>query len=157
METFAEVRNHIMERYELTIDEPFIISFEFPIDHSNRLQSIFLAELKTDHGRRVLRVELDEPIRGGNGRSRLLRAIISVGNIQLCLVRVLAERVAGLQHLVVLDCGLVIALGQGTGGLAIELAGAPVAGLFFFLLEHRGAAGQQAGQPKGEEKRGDGT
>ena len=46
METFAEVRNHIMERYELTIDEPFIISFEFAMDNSNRRQSIFLAELE---------------------------------------------------------------------------------------------------------------
>ena len=57
METFAEVRNHMMELYELKIDEPFIISFEFPIDESGRRQSIFLAELETERGRRVLRVE----------------------------------------------------------------------------------------------------
>ena len=57
METFAEVRNHIMERYELTIDEPFIISFEFAMDNSNRRQSIFLAELESERGRRILRVE----------------------------------------------------------------------------------------------------
>lgn len=57
METFSEVRNHVLELYELDIDEPFIVSFEYPIDDSDRRQSIFLAELKTDHGRRVLRVE----------------------------------------------------------------------------------------------------
>ena len=57
METFAEVRNHIMERYELTIDEPFIISFEFAMNNSNRRQSIFLAELESERGRRILRVE----------------------------------------------------------------------------------------------------
>ena len=57
MDTFAEVRNHIMERYSLTIDEPFILSFECPIEDSGRLQSIFLAELKTGDGRRVMRVE----------------------------------------------------------------------------------------------------
>lgn len=57
MDTFAEVRNHVMEHHELTIDEPFIISFDCPIDDSGRLQSIFLAELKTGDGRRVLRVE----------------------------------------------------------------------------------------------------
>lgn len=57
METFAEVRKHIMDRYELTIDEPFIISFEFAIGDSGRKQSIFLAELETERGRRVLRVE----------------------------------------------------------------------------------------------------
>lgn len=57
METFSEVRNHMLGLYELQIDEPFIISFEYPIDDSDRRQSMFLAELKTDHGRRVLRVE----------------------------------------------------------------------------------------------------
>jgi hypothetical protein len=57
MDTFAEVRNHVMEHHELTIDEPFIISFDYPIDDAGRLQSIFLAELKTSDGRRVLRVE----------------------------------------------------------------------------------------------------
>jgi hypothetical protein len=57
METFAEVRKHMMDLYELQIDEPFIISFEFPIDEEGRRQSIFLAELETERGRRVLRVE----------------------------------------------------------------------------------------------------
>lgn len=57
MDTFAEVRNHIMENYSLTIDEPFIISFDYKIEASGRLQSIFLAELKTGDERRVMRVE----------------------------------------------------------------------------------------------------
>jgi hypothetical protein len=57
METFSEIRNHMLSLYELQIDEPFIVSFEYPIDDSNRRQSLFLAELKTNDGRRVLRVE----------------------------------------------------------------------------------------------------
>ena len=57
METFSEVRKHIMDSYELKIDEPFIISFEFPMDEAGRLQSMFLAELNSSDGRRVLRVE----------------------------------------------------------------------------------------------------
>jgi hypothetical protein len=57
METFSEIRNHMLELYELRIDEPFIISFEYAIEDSNRRQSIFLAELETSDGRRVLRVE----------------------------------------------------------------------------------------------------
>jgi len=57
METFAEVRNHMLGLYELTTDEPFIISFEYPIDGSKRRQTVFLAELETNEGRRVLRVE----------------------------------------------------------------------------------------------------
>jgi hypothetical protein len=57
METFFEIRKHMMDLYELSIDEPFIISFEYPIQASGRRQSIFLAELETSEGRRVLRVE----------------------------------------------------------------------------------------------------
>ena len=57
METFSEVRKHMMDLYELQIDEPFIISFELPFENSERRQSIFLAELETAGGRRVLRVE----------------------------------------------------------------------------------------------------
>lgn len=57
METFAEVRNHVMETYELGIDEPFIISFDYPVGEDGRRQGVFLAELKTNDGRRVLRVE----------------------------------------------------------------------------------------------------
>lgn len=61
MESFAEVRNHVMANYELGIDEPFIISFDYPIgqngNKSGRLQGVFLAELKANDGRRVLRVE----------------------------------------------------------------------------------------------------
>ena len=57
METFSEVRKHILDRYELKIDEPFIIGFEVPMQHPGRLQSMFLAELQTSDGHRVLRVE----------------------------------------------------------------------------------------------------
>jgi hypothetical protein len=59
METFAEVRNHVLESHKLRIDEPFIISFEYPIESASgpRRQGIFLAELETSDGRRVLRVE----------------------------------------------------------------------------------------------------
>ena len=46
METFSEVRHHIMGLHKLTTDEPFIISFECPVDGGDRWQHIFLAELK---------------------------------------------------------------------------------------------------------------
>ena len=57
MDTFSEVRRHIMDSYELKIDEPFIIGFECPMEKPGRLQSMFLAELHAADGRRVLRVE----------------------------------------------------------------------------------------------------
>lgn len=46
-----------MSSYELGIDEPFIISFDYPVGEEGRKQGVFLAELKTDDGRRVLRAE----------------------------------------------------------------------------------------------------
>lgn len=57
MDTFAEVRNHVMNTIGLGIDEPFIISFDYPVGDEGRKQGVFLAELKTNDGRRVLRVE----------------------------------------------------------------------------------------------------
>ena len=57
MDTFAEVRNHVMSSYELGIDEPFIIGFDYAVGDEGRKQGIFLAELKTNDGRRVLRAE----------------------------------------------------------------------------------------------------
>jgi hypothetical protein len=57
METFSEVREHILDEYELKIDEPFIIGFEVPMQQPGRLQSMYLAELQTSDGGRVLRVE----------------------------------------------------------------------------------------------------
>jgi hypothetical protein len=57
METFAEVRQHVIENHKLFIDEPFQIAFECPIEGSDRKQSIFLAELKSSDNRRYIRVE----------------------------------------------------------------------------------------------------
>jgi hypothetical protein len=57
METFAEVRQHVIENHKLFIDEPFQIAFECPIEGSDRKQSVFLAELKSSDNRRYIRVE----------------------------------------------------------------------------------------------------
>ena len=57
METFSEVRQHLLASFELTIDEPFIISFDYPVGALGRRQSMFLAELEANDGRRILRVE----------------------------------------------------------------------------------------------------
>ena len=57
METFAEVRQHVIENHQLFIDEPFQIAFECPIEDGDRKQSIFLAELKSSDNRRYIRVE----------------------------------------------------------------------------------------------------
>ncbi|MGD9021748.1 MAG: hypothetical protein PVF46_08110 [Lysobacterales bacterium] len=57
METFAEVRQHIIENHKLFLDEPFQLGFEYAIDGSDRQQAIFVAELKAADNRRYLRVE----------------------------------------------------------------------------------------------------
>lgn len=57
MNTFAEIRDHLLERHSMIIDEPFLLGFESPVEGSDRKQSMFLAEIKTSDGRRYLRVE----------------------------------------------------------------------------------------------------
>ena len=57
METFAEVRKHVLDNHQLFIDEPFQLAFECPIEDSDRKQSVFVAELKSADNRRYLRVE----------------------------------------------------------------------------------------------------
>jgi hypothetical protein len=57
LETFAEVRQHVISNHLLLIDEPFQIAFECPIEGNDRKQTVFLAELKSSDNRRYLRVE----------------------------------------------------------------------------------------------------
>jgi len=57
METFAEVRKHVMDHHKLFMDEPFQLGFECTMDGSNRKQSVFLAEIKSADNRRYVRVE----------------------------------------------------------------------------------------------------
>jgi hypothetical protein len=57
METFAEVRKHILDNHTLFIDEPFQLAFDCPMEGGDRNQAIFIAELKATDNRRYLRVE----------------------------------------------------------------------------------------------------
>ena len=57
METFAEVRHHILENHTLVIDEPFQLAFDYQMESSDRQQAIFIAEIKAGDNRRYLRVE----------------------------------------------------------------------------------------------------
>jgi len=57
METFAEVRHHILENHTLVIDEPFQLAFDYQMEGSDRQQAIFIAEIKAGDNRRYLRVE----------------------------------------------------------------------------------------------------
>ncbi len=57
MDTFSEVRAHVMANHALDIDEPFLLSFECIVDDDERRQGMFVAELNESDGRRFLRVE----------------------------------------------------------------------------------------------------
>ena len=57
METFAEVRHHILKNHTLFIDEPFQLAFDCPMEDDERKQAIYIAELKAVDNRRYLRVE----------------------------------------------------------------------------------------------------
>ncbi len=57
METFAEVRQHIVNNHSLFMDEPFQLAFEYEIDGGERTQGIYLAELKSADNRRYVRIE----------------------------------------------------------------------------------------------------
>lgn len=57
METFAEVRHHIIENHTLFIDEPFQLAFDCKVEDGERKQAIYVAELKAADNRRYLRVE----------------------------------------------------------------------------------------------------
>ena len=57
METFAEVRKHVIDNHQLFIDEPFQIAFDCAMEDGERSQAIFIAELKSADNRRYLRVE----------------------------------------------------------------------------------------------------
>jgi len=56
METFAEVRQHILENHQLFMDEQFQLAFDCPME-GERTQAIYIAELKSSDNRRYLRVE----------------------------------------------------------------------------------------------------
>ena len=57
MDTFAEVREHVLEHYDVRIDETFLLGFEYAMGDNGRRQSMFLAELKGNDDRRYLRIE----------------------------------------------------------------------------------------------------
>lgn len=55
MQSFEEVRAFLAAHYTLVQNEPFLISFDYQVDTAGRRQSIFMGELATESGERVLR------------------------------------------------------------------------------------------------------
>ena len=56
MDTFAELTEHVDAHFNVVHKEKFVLGLEVPISGTRR-QSVFLAELKDDDDRRILRLE----------------------------------------------------------------------------------------------------
>ena len=56
METFSEIRQHVVEKFEVVHDEPFVTGLELSLE-GGRQQSVFLAEIEDRNGKRFLRIE----------------------------------------------------------------------------------------------------
>lgn len=56
MQNFEQIRSAISSEHKITAREPYMVCVELSLDHGRRHQSIFLAEIEDDDGRKYLRV-----------------------------------------------------------------------------------------------------
>ncbi len=56
MEHFESIRDHVLGKYKVTGNEPFMICVELSLEGGKRHQSIFLSELQDEDDRNFLRV-----------------------------------------------------------------------------------------------------
>jgi len=55
MQSFEDVRAHLAAQFKIDHNEPYLLSLELLLPEGRR-QEVFVAELKTEHAQRVLRV-----------------------------------------------------------------------------------------------------
>jgi len=56
MLNFEQIRGHLLARYKLTASDPYLICVQLSLDKGRRHQSIYLAELVDEDGRKYLRI-----------------------------------------------------------------------------------------------------
>jgi len=56
MQSFEQIRAHVGSQYTITTSDPYLIALEITLDGGTRRQTIFLAELEGDDGRKYLRL-----------------------------------------------------------------------------------------------------
>ena len=72
MHNFEQIRSAINADYKITGREPYMVCVELSLDHGRRHQSIFLAEIEDDDGRKYLRVStVVAPMTGLDARKML--------------------------------------------------------------------------------------
>lgn len=72
MHSFEDVRSFLATRHALKDNDPYVISFEMALEEGRR-QSVFLAELDTDAGRKYLRVSTPVAPIGKRDAAKCLR------------------------------------------------------------------------------------
>lgn len=58
MKSFEDIRAHCASRWTLRDNEPYLLSFDLPVQTGQRQQSLFLAELEDETGNRYLRLSM---------------------------------------------------------------------------------------------------
>ncbi len=56
MQSFEEVRSYVNARYNLRINDPYLLSFDVTTDGGARHQGLYLAELDSEDGRKYVRI-----------------------------------------------------------------------------------------------------
>ena len=72
MQNFEQIRSAIHGDHKITAREPYMVCVELSLDQGRRHQSIFLAEIEDDDGRKFLRVStVVAPMTGLDARRML--------------------------------------------------------------------------------------
>ena len=72
MQNFEQIRSAIQGDYKITASDPYMVCVELSLDQGRRHQSIFLAEIEDDDGRKFLRVStVIAPMTGLDARRML--------------------------------------------------------------------------------------
>lgn len=73
MQNFEQIRTHVAAGYRVTTNEPYLLCVELSLENGTRHQSLFLAELENEDGRKYLRVSTAvAPITGLDSRRALV-------------------------------------------------------------------------------------
>ena len=80
MQNFEQIRGHVQSHFRITTNDPYVLCVELSLDAGKRHQSVFLAELEDDDGRRLLRAStIIAPITGIDARRSWIRLVAAKG------------------------------------------------------------------------------
>ena len=72
MQNFEQIRSAVQSQHKITVRDPYMVCIELSLAQGRRHQSIFLAEIEDDDGRKYLRVStVIAPMTGLDARRML--------------------------------------------------------------------------------------